>query len=126
MNAPAIARRRRIRYRWRLQCFGIAGLAAWVAVGGCNEPTGPRTAASADPAVKIPAIKQAVSDKELDQAVHMVKALESDDPAVRLYAIEGLQRLSGQDFGYRFYADVEQRRPAVEKWKQWLKNQSDD
>ena len=56
----------------------------------------------------------------------MVKNLESDDPAVRLFAIEGLRRLTGDDFGYDYYADADQRAPAVQRWKQWLEMQSSD
>lgn len=50
----------------------------------------------------------------------MVKDLDSDDPAVRFYAIGGLKRLTGQTFGYHYYEDEQQRRPALEKWKAWL------
>lgn len=95
-------------------------------IAGCHEPTGPRTIANPDSTVKIQAIKRAAEEKDRAQTAEMVASLESDDPAVRLYAIQGLQRLCGQDFGYRFYAEPEQRRPAVEKWKQWLNDQSDD
>jgi hypothetical protein len=93
--------------------------------GGCQEPTGLRTIANPDPAVKIPAIKQAVDDHDRKQAAAMIENLEDDDPAVRLFAIQGLHRLTGQDFGYLYYASVEERAPAVEKWKQWLRDQSD-
>jgi hypothetical protein len=103
----------------------VATLAAATA-GGCHEPTGPRTIANPDPAVKIPAMKSAVAERDRDKAAAMVKNLESDDPAVRLFAIEGLRRLTGEDFGYDYYADADQRAPAVQRWKQWLEMQSND
>jgi hypothetical protein len=53
----------------------------------------------------------------------MVKDLESDDPAIRFYAIEGLRRITGQTFGFRYYEDEGQRQPAVDRWKQWLASQ---
>ena len=90
---------------------------------GCSEPTGPRTVRSEDLAVKIPAIKQAAEAKDLSAAPQLVKDLESDDAAVRLFAIEGLRQMSGEEFGYVYYADREQRKPAVTKWRQWLAEQ---
>jgi hypothetical protein len=95
-------------------------VACVVAIAGCTEPTGPRTVANPDIAVKVPAIKEAVETKDADAAPQLVKDLESDDPAVRFYAIGGLRRLTGQDFGYQYFADRECRQPAVEKWQQWL------
>jgi hypothetical protein len=49
--------------------------------------------------------------------------LESDDPAVRFYAIDALRKLTGEDFGYRYYDDNDQRKPALAHWKQWLASQ---
>ena len=91
--------------------------------GGCTEPTGPRTVANENLAVKIPAIKEAAKTKDLSAAPQLVKDLESDDAAVRLFAITGLREISGEEFGYVYYADREQRKPAVAKWRQWLRQQ---
>jgi len=91
--------------------------------GGCNEPTGPRTVANEDLNIKIPAIRVAGEHKDLTAAPELVRDLESDDPALRMYAILGLREMSGKDFGYVYYADVEKRRPAVAKWRQWLGQQ---
>jgi hypothetical protein len=76
--------------------------------------------ANPDPSAKIPAIEQSVASKDLSAVPQMVKDLDSDDPAVRFYAIGGLRRLTGQNFGYQYYNDEDQRRPALEKWKVWL------
>jgi hypothetical protein len=100
--------------------LGFSILAAATGLAGCTEPTGPKTVANQDLSVKIPAIKQAVASGDEKAAGQLVGDLESDDPAVRMYAIEGLQRLTGEDFGYRYYADLEERQPAVLKWRQWL------
>jgi hypothetical protein len=101
---------------------GLIILAALL-VGGCHEPTGPKTISNPDLSVKVPAIKQAVADHDMSSAGELVKELNDDDPAVRLYAIEGLQRLSGEDFGYRYYNDKEDRVPAIAKWQKWLEAQ---
>jgi hypothetical protein len=93
--------------------------------GGCSLFGGagrePISVKSRDPAAKIPAIKKAADTNDTQTAKDLVKALESDDPAVRFYAIRGLQSLTGETFGYVWYADDERaRRTSVEKWRHWL------
>jgi hypothetical protein len=88
-------------------------------VVGCGGAP-PRAIGDPDPSVKIPGIKDAVADKDLSDADRLVKDLESDDPAVRFYAIEGLRRLTGETHGYSYYADEAARDVAVRKWKRWL------
>lgn len=102
----------------------LAGIGLLVFAGGCAEPRPPMVVTSHDPVVKIPAIKQAVADHDLSAAQQMVKDLESDDPAVRFYAIEGLRKLTGEEFGYEWFEeDDDARQPAVKKWQEWLKGQ---
>jgi hypothetical protein len=69
---------------------------------------------------KVPAIKESVAEKDMSVVAQLVRDLDNDDPAVRFYAIQGLQRLTGQTFDYRYFDDETARRPAVEKWKAWL------
>ena len=91
--------------------------------GGCSLFGGgrePISITSRDPASRIPAIKKAVSARDSQTAQHLVKSLESDDPAVRFYAIRGLQDLTGETFGYVWYADDQNRGEALEKWRHWL------
>ena len=90
---------------------------------GCRAPRAPLTVQNPDPSIKIPAIKQAVRTNDRAAVTQLVRDLDSDDPAVRFYAIEGLQRLTGEDFGYRYYEEAGQRKPAVEQWQQWLAKQ---
>ena len=73
-----------------------------------------------DPSVKIPAYKKAVRERDDDAAPQLVADLESDDPAVRLFAIEALERVTGETFGYRYFDDEEDRRASVAKWQAWL------
>ena len=103
---------------WLLFASAGALLAA-----GCSEPTGPKVIASHDLDVKIPAIKRAVQSNDRTELAELVKDLDDDDAAVRLYAIEGLQRMTGQDLDYRYYDDKEARKPAVERWHKWLSEQ---
>jgi hypothetical protein len=87
---------------------------------GCVAPRTARFVGNADPSGKIPAIKVAAEAKDRSAIPELVKGLESDDPAVRFYSIEGLHRITGENFDYRYYDEIEVRKPAVEKWKKWL------
>ena len=102
----------------------IAALAALVcgtlACSGCVHPRRPVVITDPDPTIKIPAYKRAVRKKDPAAVRQLVEDLESDDPAVRFYAIHALDRLTGERFGYRYYDGAEQRQPAVGRWRQWL------
>jgi hypothetical protein len=88
---------------------------------GCR-PRPPLSVKNPDPTIKIPAIKDAVRHDKLAAVPQMIHDLNSDDPAVRFFSIYGLRQMTGEDFGYRFYLDEEQRKPAMLQWKQWLES----
>lgn len=96
----------------------------WILVlsllAGCTAPRGPLTVTDPDPAVKIPAIKKAAREGDRGATAQLVEELDSDDPAVRFYAIEALAELTGQTFGYRYFDDELERKPALERWRAWL------
>lgn len=90
---------------------------------GCSGYTGPRSVVNDDPAVKIPEIRKAVDRGDRSVMPQLVADLDSDDAAVRLYAIQALQRLSGASFDYDWtLADRTKRRPAIEKWKAYVES----
>jgi hypothetical protein len=91
---------------------------------GCSEPRGAVSVKSDDPTLKIPAIKRDVQNRNTADLGLLVRNLDDEDSAVRLYAIEGLRRLTGDDFGYRYYDDKEHRQPALDRWNQWLKQRN--
>jgi len=102
----------------------LAALGPLVFAGGCVPPRPKLVVTDPDPTVKIPAIKKAVQEHDLGAARQMVKDLESDDPAVRFYAVEGLRKLSGESFGYEWYVqDDDDRAKALKQWQAWLKAQ---
>jgi hypothetical protein len=80
----------------------------------------PPSISSPDPDRLIPAIKTGVREHDRRVIPYLVEDLESDDSAVRMYAIDGLRRLTNQDLGYVYFADDDDRKPAVGRWKQWL------
>lgn len=96
----------------------LAGFIVLLVCAGCT--TTPADLRASDPSVRIPAIKKSVSKKDQTQEAKMVHDLRSDDPAMRFYAIQGLYRLTGETFGYRYYDDEPTRQKAVEKWEKWL------
>lgn len=96
-----------------LACAGCGG-------GGYGEGV---SLLGRSPPQRIPAIKSAVEEHDLaNSAAPLVKSLESDDPAERFYAIEALKRLTNEDLGYIYYDDESARRPALGRWKDWLKD----
>jgi hypothetical protein len=102
--------------------FRLAIAAAMLAIccGGCDAPPIKPVLTDPDPSVKIPAIKLAVQQKDRAAIPNLIQSLESDDPAIRFYANDALIKLTGQDFGFLYYADDPLRRAAVQRWQAWL------
>jgi hypothetical protein len=101
------------------------GTSVWVAAAGCSAPRPAPNIADADPQVKIAGIKQAEARQDRAALPALVEQLESDDPAVRLFALGALQKFTGGErFGYEYYFDEEQRKPSLVKWRQWLESQA--
>jgi hypothetical protein len=93
-------------------------IAVVIAGAGCFDAE-PASLLSRHAPSKIPAIKQAVDQHDEQAVPQLIHDLDSDDPAVRFYAIEGLHRLTGRTFGYHYYEDAAHRQAAVTKWRQW-------
>jgi hypothetical protein len=77
-----------------------------------------------DPSVKIPAIQKAVRENNRAILPQLVKELDNDDPAVRMYANHALEQLTGEKFGYQYFAGEDQREAAARKWRLWLSDPS--
>ncbi|BAM04382.1 hypothetical protein [Phycisphaera mikurensis] len=101
-----------------LPCFALATACA----AGCTAPAVEPDLASSRVAARVPALVGAAEDGRAaaSDAAALVRALDDDDPAVRLFAIGGLRRLSDERFGYRWYQDAPGRRGAVAAWERWL------
>ena len=102
--------------RRRLAAAAIAAMA----VAGCEAPRGPITVDSEDPDLQVLAIKRDVHLHDERDDAKLVLDLDDIDPAVRFYAIQGLRRLTGDDFGYHYYDDEVARAPAVARWRAWV------
>lgn len=95
-------------------------MAACLVAGGCFPRESPSIDAL-DPMASIPAIQKAAETNDQRAIPALVTQLNNDDPAIRFYAFRALQRMTGNTFDYRYYDDVDQRRPAVQRWQNWLK-----
>ncbi len=92
-----------------------------LAIAGCLGYPGPQSVENDDPAVKIPAIHRAAEANDRSVIPQLVKDLDSDDAAVRFAAINGLQRLTGETFGFSWTEDDDARRfPAVKRWRNFV------
>jgi hypothetical protein len=96
----------------------IVCASAW----SCTAPRPPLSIKNEDVDLKVLAIKKAVREKDRSAVADLVRELENDDAAVRFYAIWALENLTGQTFGFDYYQDEPLRRPAVQKWQEWLKS----
>jgi HEAT repeat protein len=63
---------------------------------------------------------RAARDGDAGAVRSIVELLDSDDPAVRLAAIEALERLTSDTRGYRHYDAPGRRSAAIEEWVQAL------
>jgi hypothetical protein len=102
----------------------LALVALATAIGhGCSAPPRAPDLADPDPALKIPAMKRGVKAGDTKALAQLVKDLDSDDPAVRFYAIRTLEELTGDRLGYVYFDDEVERKPALLRWNQWLAGQ---
>lgn len=107
--------RRSIRCQCRvgLLCSLLAAGAA--SAGGCGGPQQVGFNAN-DPGAKLAAIIEAGREKDRSAIPHLIEQLESDDQAVRMYAILALERITGTRRGYRYYAPPAERQNAIRRW----------
>lgn len=68
------------------------------------------------------AIVAATEDRDTVAIHKLVYLLDDQDIAVRMFAINGLRRLVGEDFGYRYYELPERRAEAVARWQEALRS----
>ncbi|MFQ5490370.1 MAG: hypothetical protein ACE5GE_06575 [Phycisphaerae bacterium] len=110
---------------WRLMVVA----SAWWGVSGCLPADGAASLSrleSSDPAKRIRAIVYLADRVGPEENAYLtilsalVDRLEDEDEAVRLFAIAGLDRLTGQRFGYVAYHGPRRRRGAVQQWRDYL------
>ncbi len=71
---------------------------------------------SDNPASRLYAIHRAAATGDEAAVPALVESLDHDDPAVRMMAINALERLTGTRMGYDPYAGPVARRQAADAW----------
>lgn len=96
-------------------------MAMWL--GGCAPPPASEGGFnSRDPAAKLYAIQRAGEQRDRSAIPHLIEQLNSDDEAVRMFAIISLEKITGTRLGYSPYDPAWKREPAVGKWVAAYKN----
>ena len=75
---------------------------------------------SQDPLIRIRAMKWACDNNVHEAVPPLVDSLQSDDEAVRFYAIQTLRRITGTDCGYDYKSPADRRAAAVKHWREIL------
>lgn len=86
--------------------------------GGCFATSEPGLH-SPDPAMRLEAVVEAAARHDQGAISALIPLLGSSDAAERLLAIDTLERLTGQRFGYDYAAPEYQRRLAIARWMEW-------
>jgi hypothetical protein len=103
---------------------GPAGilLTACVVSFGCSPATDRGGFHSDNPGTKLYAIRDAGRSRDGAAVRDLVEQLDHDDPAVRMLAIQALQRITGTRLGYNPYSQPADREQAIERWKQAVRS----
>lgn len=97
---------------WYVILIGLVG-----AVSACQPPRSREGGFdSPNPAAKLYAIHHAGEARDTNAIAPLIEQLHSDDPAVRMYAINALDRITGRRMGYSPYAPPHQRHEAIQRW----------
>jgi hypothetical protein len=101
----------------RHSTFGIPLLLLATLISfGCSGPKQESGLNADEPRVKIDAIIQAARTRDRQALPGLVEQLDSDDPAVRLFAIGALRRITDWRFGYNPFQPPERSREAIDRW----------
>jgi hypothetical protein len=103
--------------RWAV---GLLGGAAFIAAG-CRAGGPEAGLAAGNPMDRARAVIQVTEQRDGEAVQKLVDLLEDSDAAVRMYAILGLRRLVGEDYGYRYYDARAERVAAVQRWRAALR-----
>lgn len=85
-------------------------------LGGCTPPASKGDFESPDPAAKLYAVTRAGQEHNAARIPQLIEQLGSDDPAVRMYAILALEKITGERLGYVYYDPPNRRTEAIDRW----------
>jgi hypothetical protein len=96
---------------------GLMLLAVGPLVSGCAVSRGGNTLESEDPSRTVPAMVAAGESRDVRSVPRLVELLESPDAGIRFYAIQSLERITGESKGYHYYDPEPTRAGAVAAWR---------
>jgi hypothetical protein len=104
----------------------LAAAGMMMMLAGCARPHTPYPESfnSFLPEDRILAAKHAADIHDRDAIPLLVDRLEDDDPAVRLFSILALEKLTGTRLGYDYGSDDLQRARAAQRWRRYLAEQA--
>ncbi len=104
-----------------LSAHKLGLLAAALAVtSGCSlAPKSFKGINKPEPLVRARAIPMGRNLPDQKVVPQLLNSLDDRDQVVRMAAFEELKKRSGQDFGFVPYAEAEDRKPAVSRWRAW-------
>ena len=76
---------------------------------------------SGTPEEQARAAVQLTEHRDVQSIPELIALLNDNDPAVRMYAITALEDLTGQTYGYKFYAPEAERAAAIQRWQEALR-----
>ena len=89
-----------------------------VPLAGCTA-SAPASFDTDAPDGRIEAIVAAARDNDRSTLANLIEQLDSDDPAVRMFSIRSIERMTGRTMGYRHSDPDHVRREAVDRWVAW-------
>ncbi len=91
-------------------------VAVGLTVSGCGSSYEQASFDSSNPDSKIRAIANAAKADDRGAIHDLIEQLLSEDALVRSFAIDTLEDMTGETFGYRSYDDAADRREAIDRW----------
>ncbi len=101
-------------------------LAMSLSLTACALPPRDTGFQSRDPAARLDALRDAVARNDRAAVPHLISMLDSEDPALRMFAQHGLRRLTGETLGYDYASPPAARRTAADAWAAWWERSSSE
>ena len=102
----------------------IATAVVTTLAGGCGNPGQLQADLQhEDPSVRMKAICKAGNAADKSAAPFLVDRLTDSQKDVRFFSIIALKRVTGQTMGWNYYDPPDERDQAVQRWRQWLKEE---
>ncbi len=102
----------------------IMVLSAGIALAGCvasdeTSMTLYEQLQAEDPALRIQAAKKAAQNDDRQAVGLLIDRLTDPEADVRLFSHMALQKITGQDFGWRPWEPADDRYEAARRWRAW-------